>query len=311
MSIIECKEIDYILEIAKWGNISKAAEALYISQPALTKYLKHLEERVGVELFAHGSRPLMPTPAGEVYLRYARKIAALERNMEKDMASWKQNSLTLAVGFANNWIRQHLLNVTRKMQLKEPGVQIVVNEMRSNAIEKLLISCELDIGFVTFPTMNEQIETRLLMEETLLLAVPATHPLASGGALCSAGEFPLINLNLFSEEDFILREAGSRFRKCTDLLFSQTDFNPKIITTGSSNFSCMELAEAGNLCCITTKTFMSHLKKADSMRFFTAGPKPQKLQVGLAFRRGDELSEPARELVELLIQEVAGIQGGQ
>ncbi len=304
MSIIECKDVDYILEIAKRGNISKAADELYVSQPALTKYLKHLEERLDMELFVHGKRPLTPTAAGAIYIEYAKKIAALKKNMETDLAMLKQGDSILSIGFANNSMRQYIFSSVQEIRLKKSHIRIDMNEMRSAEIEKNLINNFMDIGFITFPSQNDLIGHRVLMREHLLLAVPDTHPLASWGASCYSKEFPIINLDYFREDDFVLREIGSRFRACTDILFSQADFKPRVISTGRSNFSCIEFAEAGNVCCITTKTFISNLKNPESMRFFTAGPKPQDLATGLAYRKDHGLSAPACELVSMIERDI-------
>lgn len=70
---MELKEARYILAIARHKSISKAAEALFISQPSLSKYLKNLEQQLGTRLFDRIGNGYFPTYVGERYLHYAEK----------------------------------------------------------------------------------------------------------------------------------------------------------------------------------------------------------------------------------------------
>ena len=83
---MELKEARYILAIARHKSISKAAEALFISQPSLSKYLKNLEQQLGTRLFDRIGNGYFPTYVGERYLHYAEKIVeyGLEWDTELD-----------------------------------------------------------------------------------------------------------------------------------------------------------------------------------------------------------------------------------
>jgi DNA-binding transcriptional LysR family regulator len=77
--MIECKDVDYILAIAKHQSISLAARELFISQPALTKYLQSLETRIGVVLFDRSKKKLLPTLAVERGISaYAAEMAGVK-----------------------------------------------------------------------------------------------------------------------------------------------------------------------------------------------------------------------------------------
>ena len=80
---MDFKELEYVLVIAQEKNISKAAERLYVSQPALSRFLLKLEERLGTDLFVRKNRQYIPTCAGNLYLDMARKI--LETKQDFDM----------------------------------------------------------------------------------------------------------------------------------------------------------------------------------------------------------------------------------
>ena len=301
MPKIECKDFEYFLAVAKHGNISKASEELYISQPALTKYIKNLEERLETQLFYRDKRPMVLTPAGEMYMSYAKEIVTLKNTLENELRNERQKNIEpLRVGYACTGLRNHLFEAVNILRREEINSSIIMEEMTSTNIENKLAEGELEIGFVTLPPRNDRVGSQLLMEEDLLLAVPASHPLASLGTPCYSKHFPTINLDRFSADKFALRAEGTRFRESSNALFEQAGFKPNVVVSGRNNFSCLEFAEAWKICCITTESFIYSLKDADSMRFFIAGPKPQKLYLGFAYRKGSMLSYSATQLINAL-----------
>ncbi len=303
--MIECKDIDYVLAIAKHGSISKASEELFISQPALTKYLKTLEIRLGIELFYHDRRPLTLTPAGELYISYSKQIAVLKNNLENELTDYKHEEMPeLHVGFSCTEIRPYIFSAVQKMRHDFPKVNLVLTELRSQEIERRLKISQLDIGFITLPKHDPDIDAMLIMEEDILLGIPADHPLASMGTPYLSREFPLIDLKLFRHESFVLRERGTRFSETVARLFEQAGFTPNVAVTARNNLSAIEFAEVWGLCVLTTRAFINNLRTPGSMRFFIAGPTPEQLSIGLAKYHGNPLSVTANNLISLINEEI-------
>jgi DNA-binding transcriptional LysR family regulator len=82
------KDFTYITAIVDCGSYSKAAEALYISQPSLSAYIRNLEKQLDIRFFENDRSHL--TPAGEIYVSYARKIIALDRQLSDELARVKR-----------------------------------------------------------------------------------------------------------------------------------------------------------------------------------------------------------------------------
>ena len=81
---MDLKEARYILAIAHYKSIGKAAKALFISQPSLSKYLKNLEQQLGSPLFSRLEQGYIPTYMGERYLYYAEQIAAFGQEWDQE-----------------------------------------------------------------------------------------------------------------------------------------------------------------------------------------------------------------------------------
>ena len=95
----ELKEQRYIIEIAKVQGVAKAAENLFISQPALSKFLTRTEEMYGVQLFERIGKKMIPTYAGKQYLEYAKQIVKLDQDFRNQIADIKNAEK----GFSEYW----------------------------------------------------------------------------------------------------------------------------------------------------------------------------------------------------------------
>ena len=80
---MKLREYEYMLAIAQEANMTRAAQRLYISQPALSKLLASVESELGVQLFRQENRRMIPTAAGKIYLENAEKILSLNHDMER------------------------------------------------------------------------------------------------------------------------------------------------------------------------------------------------------------------------------------
>lgn len=129
------RDFQYISEIARYGSISKAAEALYISQPTLTKFLQRVERETGVPLFHRAGKKLLPTPAGEVYVEKARSIR-----------------LGTTAGRADHTVSAILPRFARQY----PGVRVLLTMGHTQQLLRMIYNNELDIpnviiAFVIIP----------------------------------------------------------------------------------------------------------------------------------------------------------------
>ena len=83
---MDLKELHYILHIARCGSLTRAANALYLTQPALSKFLKNLEQQVGSPLFSRIGSQLVPTYVGKRYLDYAERMVAMQGDWRAECA---------------------------------------------------------------------------------------------------------------------------------------------------------------------------------------------------------------------------------
>jgi DNA-binding transcriptional LysR family regulator len=194
--------------VADQMSFSKAAERLYISQPAVSKAVSELESQVGQPLFERGSGKLRLTEAGALLAERGRAVLAIERTAEEDLRALRglQQGI-LRIG-ASTTIATYLLPPTIAAFLRTyPGVDLRLTIQNTLSIMKLLLDYQLDVALVEGPVADERISSEAWqLDELVVIAAPA-HPLVARAGLTG------IPIDLLVEEVFLVREPGSGTRE--------------------------------------------------------------------------------------------------
>ena len=171
----------YFLETYSRMKITAAAEALHISQPALTKNIKLLEENLGVTLFERTPNGMIPTPYGETLARYATTIFREYEHALAELEGMKGGSAgRLRIGAGPVWLMHFLPPAIITFKESHPGIRIEVQGSMHNTLIPSLLRGELDIfcGSLDFPDHAQIDKTPICNIDHVVLAA-ADHPLAS------------------------------------------------------------------------------------------------------------------------------------
>jgi len=173
-------ELKYILCIAKYQNLTKAAQELYISQPTLTKHLQKLEREMGTKLFSRSGNSYTPTFAGRKYMEYTRKILQIQQDWEKELKDLTENNEgELNVAFPLMRSTCMVPQIMTSFFQKYPKVKVNILEEAYSIQEKLLLNDQLDFGIFNEVHKHPKLEYELLKKEEILLIMPPEHPLAA------------------------------------------------------------------------------------------------------------------------------------
>jgi len=197
--------------VAETRNFTKAAQALYISQPAVSKMVQELERQLDLALFERGGSRLGLTEAGAILYRHARTIFDAERAAEAELAALRgleQGELQLG---ASTTIATYLLpTIVGHFHEQYPGIEVSLRSANTRRIADLLLDYRLDIALVEGPIRDERITSRPWRSDELVVIAPPHHPLVK----CS--RIPLAEL---SRQRFIMREPGSGTRNVMEAAF--------------------------------------------------------------------------------------------
>ena len=191
-------------EVAEAGNITAAAQALYISQSAVSQSIKQLEGELQTRLFARNSRGVALTPDGRMLYEYVRSaIGLLETGEEKLSQSRELQMGHLTIGASDTVTSQFLLPYLDRFHRQYPAIHIQIVSGRSHKVLGLLQSGKVDIAFASTPQESASLETHPCFATHSVFVAAADYPCDFGHvySLAEIAAFPLILLE---------RKASSR-----------------------------------------------------------------------------------------------------
>ncbi|CAM2146671.1 HTH-type transcriptional regulator CynR [Pararobbsia alpina] len=168
------RHIRYLTAVVDNRSFTRAAQALHVSQPALSQQIKELEDQLGVQLLDRSGREVRPTDTGVVYLRYARHV--LEQLDEaaravRDVEDLSVGSLRLGV---TPTVAHYLVGpLVERVRARHPGIELSIRVTSQEDMESLLRSDALDVGFGFGDMPVDDIEATPLHKERLALIARA------------------------------------------------------------------------------------------------------------------------------------------
>ncbi|MEN0020575.1 MAG: LysR family transcriptional regulator [Planctomycetota bacterium] len=239
---MELTPLRYFQAVAKVGHITRAAERLGVTQPALSAPLRKLEADVGAELFHRTARGVELTEAGHVFLEHADgAIRRADEGVEavRELLGLQRGSIRLGGGATA--ITYLLPPVVAKFRAAHPGIRFYIREAGSAAVAEAVLEGQLDLGIVTLPLpANLPAAADLLsvpiVDDELRLILPADHPLSGRRA------FTWRDLDGARTVGF---EAGSAVREVIDRAAASHDVRIDVVMELRSIESIKQMVQAG------------------------------------------------------------------
>jgi len=204
--------------VAKHLSFTKAAEALFMTQPAVTFQIKQLEEHFNTRLFERGHGRISLTPAGGVVLEYAERILALSAELDIRLKEMTGEVAGLLMIGASTTIAEFLLpRVLGEFKSKYPKVLPRLVVANSESVESRVAEHTLDIGFIEAPSHLASVATDVVCDDELQVICAPSHPL---------GRLKSVNPKQLVQYPFISRESGSGTREVTDRYLHKAGVEP-------------------------------------------------------------------------------------
>lgn len=272
-------EMEYVYRVYQEKSFSKAAESLYITQPALSMAIRKVEDSLGMPIFNRSMRPIGLTAAGEAYIEFIRNTIFLEQDLQQQMQDIREvNCGTVCVG-GSHYINAYILPKVLECFSKEyPRVQIDLVEASSAVLSQMLSRREVDVTFNCNPQFMLDFERYPAFEDHLLLAVPKTFPmdevLAEQGLLAKdilerkhlESGCPAVTLDSFRHLDFILLNPGNNLHARANQLFQEAGFRPRVKMELSQLVTAYHLADAAIGATFVSDRLVVHPQ--DNLRYF-------------------------------------------
>ena len=295
---LDTKIEEYILKIASAGNLTKAAAQLFITQPALTQQLQKLEQELGVPLFHRTKHEMKLTEAGSVYCSYAKKIVEARKEAYSIVSDMSMNLTgTLRIGLTRERGIDMFIHIFPEFYSRYPQVRIMPFELGATLQHTMLLNGDLDLGCAPLADKDKLpgFDYTTLCLESILLAIPRSHPIATEKANSPDEPFATINLSEFKNETFVLISQGSSLRTIIDPLFKAAGFEPDILFETTSNRTLLNITAAGLACSILPHNYATN---RDKIAYFYMDGQP-KWNINVICRKGQYLTRAAKYFIEL------------
>lgn len=290
------KQFRYVLVLAREGSFSRAAEALGISQPSLSQYVKKIEQEVGMPLFDRAGGDVRLTDAGRVYIDAGRRILDTERQMNAqltDIAACKTGSVI--IGTSPYRSGGMMPAVARRFQGMYPGMHIVVEEHGTGDLMDGLAHGAFDFCVTMLPVDERLFTYEKVMEEELLLAVPAAFPPMPAQTV-PGRKYPAIDASQADGLGFIIITETQVMHKALSDICADYGIHIRTAAVVKSLSAQMAMVRAG-VGVALLPSGIENLCAQGEVRFYSFKQCLPKREIAALWRRDQRLSQPARDLI--------------
>jgi len=238
--MLNLSHLHCFVTVAEELSFSRAAARLNMTQPPLTRQIQMLEHQVGATLLVRSTRSVCLTAAGRTFLIEAKQIIDLARKAEEKARRTEAGILGhITLSFVSCAIYQNLPSLISQIQQKHPDITVSLQEMASSLQFEALRLGHVDLGVVRKSPLPKGINSRLLLREKFVLAIPATHQLAVQKTL---------TLSCLQQQAFINYDAASwrPFHDMITITLNSHGITPKYVHSVGSTVAILSLVN-GNM----------------------------------------------------------------
>jgi DNA-binding transcriptional LysR family regulator len=272
------EQLEAFVEVARRGSVSRAAEALYATQPTLTARLKGLEQELDAKLFVRSQRGMRLSDAGRAFLPYAeRSLDAVSsgRRLLSELARGEGGQLALGAAPAvSTYVLPRILTRFRRTH---PKVSLAVRTGHSEEVLELVLREQVQIGLGR-SLRHPQVEAIPLYEDELVLVVDPKHAFA---------EQPAIGPDELLEMQLILFDRTSSYRRLTSEFFDGVGAVPRGVMELDNIDAAKKMVEQGLGVALLPHTAVAGELESGSLKAVSLAGVPSPKQRIVIFRRND------------------------
>ena len=223
-----------IVTVAEEGSFTQASKKLFISQSAISQSVAKVERELGVQLFIRDRNEIHKTKSCDIFVTNGAEVLRSYNRLLKDMkGAAESGKRKLRIGTASFFFRFLTYHSEAVKKRKVFNFDFEIIEETAANIEKMVLNGSVDFCFTRFPLLNTGLEYEDLFEETILIAVPANHPIALKHPEDEKNRFPILPLSDFKDEPFVMIN-NPRITPLCNQLCHDAGFEPNVtLRTGA------------------------------------------------------------------------------
>lgn len=284
---MELLQLQYFQVVARLEHMTAAAQRLHVTQSSLSRTIQRLEEDLGVPLFDRSGRTLRLNQFGRTFLnRVEKALFELEQGRQEisDLSSAENGAVELAVTTAST-----LTPILQKFRAKRPHVRFHVQMLNTKEMAELLHRGEVDLCLSSPPIYGEDIECEIVWLDSLMVAVPKGHSLATRSSA---------SISDLKDEWFVGLKQGYPTRDLTDHICQLAGFTPEYVYEGDEPARLRSLVEADIGISFIPETSTWSSSQEEGVKFLRVEDCNLVREIGLAWLKSRYLSRATLEFRE-------------
>ena len=293
------KQFRYALVLATERSFSRAAEALGISQPSLSQYLKKIEKEVNAQLFDRSGNEVRLTDAGRAYIDAGRRILDIERQMQGRINDINDSLAgSIIVGISPHRAVCLMPEVIARFSRQYPGIQMVLEEHTGRELMDGAERGEFDLFLTADPMEEKLFEAVKVMDEEVVVAVPGGMALESEPM--AGRKYPAIDVKLLDGATMITLSETQLMQRMLVRLCETYGLRYQTAVTCTSIEAQLAMVKAG----LGWALVPSEIDKFNEagIRYYSIRQALPRREIVAAYRRQQYVSRAMRRLIEILIQ---------
>lgn len=259
---MDFKQLEAFIMVAKLRSFSKAANAIYLSQPTISSNIASLEKELEIQLFDRTSKEVNLTPAGELFLEYATDIINTRNNSIVEMSNFNNNiSGRLNISASTTPCNAILPRLIKKFNDTYANVKFNIKEQGSVGIIKDILELNCEIGLVGTTVHNNKIRSYDIMEDELVIVSKKELDLPT-----------VLTIDELLNCDFIIREKESATRKTLETALDEANLDNhklKVLCEVNNLDAQIKMLKLGLGVVILSKALCEDLLKDENMQIST------------------------------------------
>ena len=298
---MDSRDLEYVTAIARTGSFSQSARLLFISQPALSQYIRRLEKNLGVTLFYRSRSKVELTPAGAYYVKKGEAILRQMQELEQTIRHWQQaDQQQLSIGVSQFYGKWFLTPYLQDIQKLLPGYRIQIVDGESRQLELQMVQRKLDFAIFPEPVIHKEIRFLPLGTEEILFAFSKENQEARA-LLSQAFHDGFLDLRHYQDFPFVLPKEGLKMHKAALKICRHLGFQPQSVYSSENLDTVYSLINhnygVGFLPDVIARNYNP---QTNHVRFFHFRSRNNHRTIGLAFRE----DFPRQELAAKLFQAI-------
>lgn len=298
----------YFLQIADCKSISRAAESLYISQPALTKYLRKLEEELGVQLFERRQGTLKITDAGQYFYEYVTRSLEDERVLRAKIAEIRTaGRATITIGMPLWRSSVTLPDFLPLFFERHPFISVRLFEGSASKLENALMNDTVDFCIMNLPVTYANVSYIPIVEEYIFLVGSCRNPLVQDLLREYPNDpHPAVPIQRFAQQPFILTQPGQHITEYINTMLSRNNMELSCLLRTSNVTTAVNMAASGLGFTFVPETGThSRYFPGEDTALFTINDPPLRTTLATVYKRSGYLSAAAQLFTDELKEYIA------